>query len=87
MVETSGNSFANSGAKSLDNISIAPPFSPILIIPNHKAIIPVNPSESLNPSSALSKIVFTIRENISGSPENVLIIATIKATIKKPTHI
>jgi hypothetical protein len=28
-----------------------------------------------------------IRENISGFPENVLIIATIKATIKKPTHI
>jgi hypothetical protein len=41
----------------------------------------------LNPSSALSKIEFTIRENISGFPENVLIIATIKATIKKPIHI
>jgi hypothetical protein len=53
------------------------------MIPNHKAIIPVSPIESLNPSSALSKIEFTISENISGFPENVLKIAT----IKNPTHI
>ena len=83
----SGNSFENNGAKNLDNILIDPPFSPILMIPNHKAIIPVRPIESLNPSSALSKIELTISENISGFPESVLKIATMKATIKKPTHI
>jgi hypothetical protein len=57
------------------------------MIPNHKAIIPVRPNESLNPNSALSKIEFTISENISGFPESVLKIATIKATTKNPTHI
>jgi hypothetical protein len=87
LVGISGNSFANSGANSLDNILIAPPFSPILMIPSHRAIIPVSPKESLKPSSALSKIEFTISENISGFPERVLKIATIKATIKKPTQI
>ena len=64
----SGNNFWNNGANNFESKLTAPPFSPIFIIPSHKAIIPVNPNDSLKPSSARSKIELTITVKISGSP-------------------
>lgn len=64
----SGKIFEKKGVTMREKACIAPPFSPIFIIPNHRASTPVSPSDMVNPLLAESNVAFIMSGNTDVSP-------------------
>jgi hypothetical protein len=60
-----------------------PPFSPTLIIPNHKVITPARPKDNSNPVFAISKVEDIIAGKTVVSPNNTNLMRAITNARKK----
>ena len=81
----SGKIFEKKGPTNLEKALIIPPFSPIFMMPNHKANTPVRPREISKPVLAESKVAFMISEKIWVFPKRkAWKQVTMKAISKKP---
>ena len=75
-----GNNLEKNGDTQRANIAITPPFSPIFIIPNHRASTPVSPNDISNAVRADENDAFIISDQTFALPKKILSInATIKA--------
>ena len=54
---SSGNNLLKNGPTNLERIFIAPPASPIFIIPNHKVIAPIKPMQMVTLTLLISKVL------------------------------
>ena len=64
----SGNSLLNRGEIPLDKCFIAPPFSPIFMMPSHNVMAPTSPRDKVKPLSAFAKVLSIIAGKIDVSP-------------------
>ena len=84
----SGNRRVNTGDKTLANRLTSPPFSPIFMIPNHRARTPVSPKEISNAVFDEENVESIMAGNTSKSPKNISFTSAItKAMMKNAIQI
>ncbi len=79
----SGNNLEKNGLINLENIRIAPPFSPTFIMPNQKHMTPVNPNDISNAVLEESVMALMVVDITVVSPRTISLNRTIIKDIMK----